>query len=339
MAVLGLIEVAFDPLLRVGDVALRWQTLGVTAALLAAFGLAGIIRRHGSAAAAVLRPAPPKGLHRPVQMHMVGGGFPDAPAIGQGRTSAPLRLDDMLFIVLGAVPGAVAGGRLFHGLAFWEAYAAQPERLLDPQAGSLSLLGTVLGGALSAAAVCRMLGAPVGRWADTAALPLLIAIGLGKLAQFLGGSGQGAPFDGPWAVAFVGEGPWISANADIPAHAAQVYEGLWALMGIAVVLLLAASRAGVRSILRVDGRLFAVTVGWFLLGRVIVGFAWRDDPVLGLLNAEQVLALASLALALVGVAYLVVRRPRPGGGSGPARYREGVPEQSMPSPPTREPQP
>lgn len=303
MPVLAVIEVAFDPLLRLGDVVLRWQTLGVTAALMAAFGLAALIRRHGSAAAAILRP------------------------------------DDLLFIVLGVVPGAVLGGRLFHGLAFWEAYASQPERLLDPAAGTLSLLGAVLGGALSAALVCRMLGAPVRRWADTAALPLLVLVGLGKLAQLLGGSGQGAPFDGLWAVAFVGNGPWISADPQLPAHPAQVYEGLWALVGIPIVLLLAASRSGVRSILRVEGRLFVLTIGWFLLGRVIVGFTWRDDPVAGVLNAEQLLALVCLALVLAGAAYVAARRARPGGGSGAPRYRVGVPQESTQSPPTREPRP
>jgi prolipoprotein diacylglyceryltransferase len=340
MPVLAVIEVAFDPLLRVGDVALPWQTLGVTAALLLGFALAALLSRHGSAAAAILRPAPPRGLHRPVRRRMIGGDYPEAPQVEAARPPAePLRLDDLLFVVLGVVPGAVLGGRLVHGLAFWEAYAAQPERLLDPQVGSLSLLGAVLGGTLSAALVCRLLEAPVRRWADTAALPLLVVLGLGKLAQFLGGSGQGLPFDGPWAVAFAGPGPWTSASAQVPSHPAQVYEGLWILLGIPLVLLVAASRAGLRSVLPVEGRLFVLALGWFLLGRIIVGFTWRDDPVLGLLNAEQLLALAALVLISALIVAHAVRRRRRVGMSGPTRYRDVVAKDTTSDPSTREPPP
>ena len=265
---LAVIEINFDPLLRIGELTLRWQTIGVTLAVLAALAIASRLSfRRG------------------------------------------LGLPDLATIVAGVVPGAVIGGRLVHGLVFWDAYAANPMELLDPSVGTLSLTGAVLGGALTGAYICRLIGAPVRRWADVAAAAMLLAIGIGKLAQFLGGSGQGLPFDGPWAVAFTGAGPWISSNPAIPAHPSQIYEGLWNLLGILVVS--RPSRPGrlFAWTHRPDGEgwLFVGALGWFLVGRVIVGFTWRDQPLIGPLNGEQAIALMALAAIVVSVTLWVPR--------------------------------
>lgn len=262
-----MIELSFDPALRIGDLVIRWQTIFLTLALLEGLGLAALIDGRRIAVT--------------------------------GRRRA-LRIDDLIYIVLGIVPGAVVGGRLVHGLAFWEQYSSDPLRLLDVSVGTLSLTGALLGGAISAVYVARTIGAPVRRWADAAAVPLLVVMGLGKLAQLFGGSGQGAPFDGPWAVAFVGPGPWISPTPEIPAHPAQIYEGLWLLLGVPVVLGWATRYVKIGTFidrLRTEhgnGRTFAAMLVWFLLGRVIVGFSWRDDRLIGPLNVEQAVALAML---------------------------------------------
>ncbi|HLB45074.1 MAG TPA: prolipoprotein diacylglyceryl transferase family protein [Candidatus Limnocylindrales bacterium] len=304
----ALIELAFDPLLHIGQLTIRWQTIGVTVALLAALAIAALMAPDVRAQRPFFRRRRPD-----LQPH-----FPSAPQVDHTGTDASgrrLRLDDMLLIIAGVVPGAVIGGRIVHGLVFFDAYAGQPQKLFDPLVGTLSLLGAVLGGLLSAAYVARLLGAPVRRWADAAAVPLLLALGLGKLSQLLGGSGQGLPFDGSWAVAFVGGGPWVSLSADVPSHPAQVYEGLWLLVGIAIVLLLAGRRhAPVRANPLVawadragpPGRLFALALSWFLVGRVVVGFTWRDERLVGPLNAEQALAL--VVLIATGLGYWLARR-------------------------------
>jgi len=267
VALLGVIELSFDPSIRLGDLLIRWQTIGVTLALLAGLGLAAVIGTRSKRR---------------------GGG-------------PPLRLDDLVYILLGVVPGAVIGGRLVHGLVFSDAYAADPLRLLDISVGSLSLTGAVLGGALTGVYIARLIGAPVLLFADTAAIPLLVAAGGGKLAQLLGGSGQGTPFDGPWAVAFVGPYAWVSPTPGVAAHPSQVYEGLWLLGGIVVVIWWALRRGpaveGARARLRRargTGVLFGASFAWFLLGRLIVGFTWRDDVEVGPFNVEQALALAIL---------------------------------------------
>src|SRR6185503_13590278 len=101
-----------------------------------------------------------------------------------------------------------------------------------------------------------------------AAVPLLIALAVGKLAQLLGGAGQGTPFDGAWATAFVGDGPWVSFAPGVPSHPSQVYEGLWLIVGIALALLLGGNR---RAPWSVSGtRLFVGAVAWFLGGRLLV---------------------------------------------------------------------
>jgi len=266
---LAVIELSFDPSIHIGELLIRWQTIGAPVALVAGFSVAAIIN------AGVLRGT---------------------------RPSDALRLDDLVYIILGIVPGAVVGGRLVHGILFWEAYAADPGRLLDTSVGTLSLTGAVFGGTVSAIYVARLIGAPVRRWADAAVVPLLLTLGIGKFAQLLGGSGQGAPFDGPWAVAFTGAGPWISPLPELPAHPSQIYEGLWLLAGIPIVLAWTLTRqvTGRRPLgdrFRDEsgsGRIFAGGIVWYLLGRIIVGFTWRDDAVVGPLNVEQAICLAIL---------------------------------------------
>ena len=222
-------------------------------------------------------------------------------AIAVATLTAPSRgfhRDPMIVIIASIVPGAVVGGRLVHVLVYWDAYGADPARIFDPTVGSLSLLGAVLGGAFTASFVAKLLGVRVAPWTDIAAVPLLLAIGFGKLGQLLGGSGQGLPFDGPWAVAFLGAGPWISAVPALPSHPSQVYEGLWALVGIPIVIAWVAERRRTGGSRLMDGSLFVAAIVWFLLGRILVGFTWRDDQLIGPLNGEQALAIAALVAVL-----------------------------------------
>ncbi len=146
--------------------------------------------------------------------------------------------EDVCFVLLGAIPGAVVCGRLVHVLDYADSYLAAPLTSLDLGLGSSSLVGAVIGGALSAAYICRLLGGSIGVWADAAAVPMLLAIGLGKLAVLLGGAGQGVATDGRMGLSFTGDGPWRSIDAASPAWPSQALEGVWALLGIPVVLVL-----------------------------------------------------------------------------------------------------
>jgi phosphatidylglycerol:prolipoprotein diacylglycerol transferase len=272
----AVIILSFDPSIEIADLVVRWQTLGVTVAILVGLAVAAI---YG---AGILRTE-----HDP----------------------SGLRLDDMVYILLGVVPGAVVGGRIVHALVFWEFYAADPVRLIELSVGSLSLTGAVIGGTLSGYYIARLIGAPVRRWADAAVVSLLLVLGLGKLAQLLGGSGQGAPFDGAWAVVFAPPGPWTSPLPGIPAHPSQVYEGLWLLAAVPVAMGWLAFRRVERERLAAlgardfGGGLFVAFLLWFLLGRVVVGFTWRDDVVLGPLNIEQVVALVLVIALAAGALY------------------------------------
>jgi len=249
----GVIEIVFDPLIVLGPVTVSWQAIGIGVSLLLALLVAALIG---------------------------------------GRHAAPARLEDLAYITLAIIPGAVIGGRLVHAIVFWPAYSGETWRLANPDLGSLSLLGAVLGGALTGGYVTRLLGGSVGRWATAASLAMLLALGMGKFAQFLGGSGQGLPFDGSWAVAFVGPGPWISAAPEMPSHPSQIYEAAWLALGAAAIFLRPLGPDADPSQGRV---LFGFALGWFLLGRVLVGFTWRDERIAGALNAEQALALVALA--------------------------------------------
>jgi prolipoprotein diacylglyceryltransferase len=259
--VTGLLQLSFDPLASIGGLVLRWDALALVGVLMLAIGV-WVLR---------LRTA----------------------------LSQTLRFDDVCFVLLGAIPGAVVGGRMVHVLDYLDVYLVRPGTVLDLGRGSASLVGAVIGGALSAAYICRLLGGKVGVWADAASVPALLAIGLGKLALLLGAGGLGAATNGPLAVSYVGPGPWRSTDALVPAYPSQALEGIWALLGIPVVLVM-------ERIVRGNGRAgggitFLTALAWWLGGRAVVAVTWRDDHVAGPVGAEGVATLVALSVVMASI--------------------------------------
>lgn len=245
---------------------------------------------------------------------------------GIAARRARLRADDLLSIAVGAVPGAILAGRLGYAAIHPDAFATSPWTILDPAIGGLELGASVVGGILTASYVAILLAAPVGRWAHLASVPLLLAIGGGKLAMLLGGGGQGLPSDAAWATAYAGAGPWGSLAPELPSHPAQAYEGIGTMI-VAVVLMLALAAGAFRSR---DGRLLLIALAGWDLVRAAVSVTWRDPiatppfPAGGWLAVA--IAIGSLGLALL--ATLVGRRQQ----SAQAR---AVQEPAWPEPESR----
>jgi prolipoprotein diacylglyceryltransferase len=282
---LNVIVLEFDPIVRIGETEVRLETIALAVVLAVSLLLAGLIAR--------VTPAGPLRVSANAGERQARNPEP----------GEPLRADDLLLVALGALPGAIAGGRIGYVLLHADFYAAHPALVIDPASGSLELTLGVAGGILGAAYVLHLLAAPIDRWAHVAAYPLLLALGAGKLVQALGGDGQGLPTDLPWATLYSGDGPWGSLGADIASHPAQLYEGIATLL-----LLQFLTFAGMRGAFRrLDGSALLVGLALWALVRAVVATTWRDAPVMGPLRAEQLMALG---LAAVCVLLLVVRRVR-----------------------------
>ena len=264
---LGVITLAFDPVVELGETSsVRVETIALAIVLFL-------------------------GLILAARMAQI------TPSIGPYVPAPGLHFDDLVFILVGAVPGAIAGGRLGYVLDHLGYYRDNPAAILDPAQGGLTLTLAVPLGILSGGFIARLLGAPVSRWLHAAAFPLLFVLAAGKLIGVLGATGQGSPSDLPWATAYGGAGPWGSLAAEIPSHPAQVYEAI--LVGLAIAGLAALGRIEV--IARRDGAAMFAALGLWAIARFLVAFTWRDPAVLGPLRMEQLLDLGLLAVAGLGL--------------------------------------
>jgi prolipoprotein diacylglyceryltransferase len=217
-----------------------------------------------------------------------------------------LRMDDVAFIAVGIVPGAVVGARIGFALLHWTYYGVDPRILLDPSVGGLELGLGVVGGMLTGAYVASLLGAPLGRWWHVAAAPVLLAVGAGKLTMVLTGSGQGLPSTTDWATAYAGPGPWGSLGPAIPSHPSQAYEGI-ATLAILAVLAMALMLGAFRGR---DGRLFFLGIGLWALARAAVSTTWRDPVVAAGLPAGGVIAAGIAVGCAIVFAALTIRALR-----------------------------
>jgi prolipoprotein diacylglyceryltransferase len=293
----AVIAFTFPATFSAAGLTVRWETLAG-----AAVGLLALL-----AAALVARSTP------------IDPDFPPDVPSRDPEVEGPnhLRADDLLYIAVSALPGAVIGGRIGYALTHLPYYQANPDALWDPNRGGLELSLAVVGGLVTASVVARLLGAPVGRWLHAAALPLILLLGGIKAAMILGGSGQGLPLGATWATAYLGPGPWGSLAPAVPSWPSQAVEVLAAILvgGLAWWLM------AVGVFRRRNGAAFFLALGMWASTRAVIAGTWRDPAVAGTLSAAQLIAIsiaAACALAVVGFAAVAARQSRAARSEPPA---------------------
>ncbi|WP_010534460.1 prolipoprotein diacylglyceryl transferase [Brachybacterium squillarum] len=215
--------------------------------------------------------------------------------------------DDLFDISFAAIIAGIIGARVWHVLTSPEPFFGEggnPIAVLYIWQGGLAIYGAVAGGALAAWVMARAKGVSFATLADTVAPTLMVAQILGRFGNWFNQELYGPPLDAWWAwdVTCVTNGTTIAGCDPGTYHPTFLYEQLWNLVGVIVLLALA------RRFDLGGGRVFWAYVGVYSTGRAFID-AIRSEPVL-MVGPLRIHTLVAIVMALVAVAMIAILTAR-----------------------------
>ncbi|TFD21512.1 prolipoprotein diacylglyceryl transferase [Cryobacterium sp. TMS1-13-1] len=215
----------------------------------------------------------------------------------------------VLDIALWTVPFGIVGGRLYHVVTHPNDYffpGADLWKILFVWEGGLAIFGAVLFGGLGAFITCRRAGLRFLSFADALAPGMLLAQALGRLGNYFNQELYGAPTTLPWGLQI---DPMMSPAfpAGLPAdtlfHPLFLYEMLWNLAGV-IIILLADRQFNLRW-----GRALGLLLIIYGTGRTWLE-SLRIDPTEFLLYGLKINMVTAMLIALIGLVLIVVQSRR-----------------------------
>ncbi|QYF75393.1 prolipoprotein diacylglyceryl transferase [Cryobacterium sp. PAMC25264] len=225
----------------------------------------------------------------------------------------------VLDIILWAVPLGIVGARIFHVLTHPNDYFYDGANLWDVFAvwkGGIAIFGALLGGAVGAYIGCRRSGIRFWSFADALAPGMLLAQAMGRLGNWFNHELFGLPTTLPWGLEI--EPTNAAFPVGLPAgtlfHPTFLYEIVWNLVGVAVILILE-RRFRLRW-----GSAFGVYLIWYGVGRSVFE-SIRVDPSEIFFGLRTNVWAALFAIVIGLVIILVQSRRHTGAELSP--YRPG----------------
>jgi len=182
----------------------------------------------------------------------------------------------VLDIALWAVPFGIVGGRLFHVLTHLNDYVyegADLGAILRVWEGGLAIYGALALGVVGGWLGARSAGVRFWSFADAVAPGVLLAQAIGRWGNYFNNELFGTPTDLPWGLEISSSNPAypVGLPEGVLFHPTFIYESLWSLAGVALLLLLD-KKFELRW-----GKLFALYLVFYSIGRVWVE-SIRIDP-------------------------------------------------------------
>ena len=225
--------------------------------------------------------------------------------------------DTIYNIALALVIGGIIGARGLYVIEHWDRFEDDLGDIFSINAGGISIYGALIGGTLGAA-VYAFWRKVSNKWkvADIAALGTIIGMAVGRIGDLINGEHWSEPTSLPWGVRYTDADSLANRNplgANLTTHPVVGYE-LLADLAIFLVALL---------IYRRTQRPGFTFLSWvFLYGamRLPMSFLRLDDIVWAGLRTAQIIAIITMALALLAAIYLIVS-PVPAGPTRAERRR------------------
>ena len=210
--------------------------------------------------------------------------------------------DAIYNVALALVIGGIIGARALYVIENWSLFEDDLSDIIAVNTGGISIYGALIGGMLGAwgyALISRLPNIP--RAADIAAMGGIMGMAVGRIGDVINGEHFAKSTDLPWGVRYTDPNSpsyLVFGGPDMVQHPAVAYELIGDLAIFAVLLLLYArvSRSGV------------TFFSWMLLYgalRLGVSFFRLDDIVWLGLRTAQLIAIASMAVAVPAIIYLL----------------------------------
>jgi len=169
--------------------------------------------------------------------------------------------DNVLDMVLWAVPACIVGARLYYVLFYLDLYRTADGGLdwgsmIAVWDGGLAIYGAVIMGFVVAVLYARKKKLKLWALTDLCAMGLLIGQSIGRWGNFVNREAFGAETTLPWRMRL-----WTSTYQYIEVHPTFFYESLWNLIGLLLVLFVITKGR------RFDGENTCFYFLWYGLGR------------------------------------------------------------------------
>lgn len=169
-----------------------------------------------------------------------------------------LTQDNIIDMLLWAVPLAVIGARAYYCIFSWELYRDNPIRVLYIWEGGLAIYGGVIGAVIGVLISTKMKKIKTTAMMDIGGLGLLIGQSIGRWGNFINREAFGEATDSFLRMGLTD----ISGNVSYY-HPTFLYESLWNALGLLLLHFYSWKR-------KYDGQIFTMYVGWYGLGRVFI---------------------------------------------------------------------
>lgn len=217
--------------------------------------------------------------------------------------------DDVSAIAIWAIPGGVIGARMYHVATDWKTYRGHWPDALAIWHGGLGIPGGILGGVLVGVFVGYRRRLPIAPMMDMVAPAFPLAQAIGRLGNWFNQEVFGRPTTLPWGLKIDPSHRPAGYQQFATFHPTFLYEGLWNL-ALIVMLLLIERRKRLR-----PGELFNLYVLGYAVGRLWVEELRIDKA--SLIFGIRINLWVS-GLTIVGaIAVFIIRRRKGGVNTSP----------------------
>ena len=239
---------------------------------------------------------------------IIAAGIVIAFLVGQREmVKRGLHPDFLTDLLIWAVPLAIVGARIYYVMFEWENYKDNPMEVFAIWNGGIAIHGALIASVIVAYIFTKRRNTPFLKVADILAPSILIGQAVGRWGNFINQEAHGGEVSRSF-LENLAIPDWIINQMYIDGvyyHPTFLYESLWSLVGIIILLLL-------RRVNLVRGEMFFFYMIWYSVGRfVIEGMRTDSLYVIGELRAAQLVSVAAIVIGVAIIAYRRVKLKNP----------------------------
>ena len=209
-----------------------------------------------------------------------------------------LTSDDVLDLLLWAVPSGVIGARLYYVIFYDPSAFLSIKELFNIRGGGLAIYGAIILGALGVYIACRIKKIKYFAVGDCIVPGVLLAQGIGRWGNFMNGEAFGYE-TGSWIR--MGLNNNLTGYATMYVHPTFLYESLWNIAGFILITAFWKKR-------KYDGQIVLETFAWYGFGRFFIEGMRTDSLMLGSLRISQVVGIVAFLLCGAALIFFLVTK-------------------------------